>query len=87
MQAGITSSLCSECLVQTLYETVRKRDPAQSEFLQAVEEVCCTLISKLMHKRQLYSHVLYDITFLSVCSSRCCLLAPVGAVIENPAAC
>ena len=27
------------CLSQTLYESVKARDPAQPEFLQAVEEV------------------------------------------------
>ena len=35
------------CAVQqALYETVRKRDPAQSEFLQAVEEACAPHLSK-----------------------------------------
>lgn len=37
------------CAVQqALYETVRKRDPAQSEFLQAVEEARAPHLSKAL---------------------------------------
>ena len=42
----LLTGMCA--MQQALYETVRKRDPAQSEFLQAVEEACAPHLSKAM---------------------------------------
>ena len=43
-------------VLQALYETVRKRDPAQSEFLQAVEEVCAPHLSKALPQLACRTH-------------------------------